>query len=231
MSARPEYPQTPLTRPTRRPERFSYDKHRIHRLVDEALVSHLAFEVDHRPVVLPMTHVRIGDDVYLHGSPGAGPFRGLERAPANVCLTVTVLDGIVLGRRYFTHSVNFRSVVVHGELGAVTGTEEKLRVLDALLEHIAPGRARDCEPPSRRELAATGIHRLSLAQSSFKERTGMPIEKDTGDTDGTEPAGAWSGVVPVNLAFGPPQSTDPAPPPDYVTGYARPHPGAARAHA
>lgn len=161
MSTEADYQPTPRSTPTRYRERARYDRRTVHRILDEALICHLGYLSGGRPVVLPTTHARRGETLYLHGSTGGGPVLAARAAAAAgaglpVCVTVTLVDALVLARAAMHHSVNFRSVVVLGDARVVDDPAEKSRALSNLLDHIAPGRAADCRAPDARELAATG---------------------------------------------------------------------------
>src|SRR3989442_2463964 len=143
--------QTERTRIHRLPERGAYDRHTIQAILDEALICHVGFVVEGRPVVIPTIHARIDDRLYFHGSPAAGMLRTL-RGGVDACVTVTILDGLVLARSAFHHSMNYRSVVVFGKAEEVVEREEKLRVLTALVEHVCRGRSADARGPNEREL-------------------------------------------------------------------------------
>ncbi|OCB39779.1 flavin-nucleotide-binding protein [Mycobacterium malmoense] len=212
------YEPTPRTTPTRYRERAHYDRDTVHRILDEALVCHLGYLSAGRPVVLPTTHARLGETLYLHGSTGSGPLLAARETPAGlpVCVTVTLVDGLVLARAAMHHSVNFRSVVVLGAARVVDDEAERLRALAGLLDHIAPGRAADCRAPNPRELAATGVLALDLAEVSAKVRTGGPVDDPE---DCALPH--WAGVVPLRVtaeAPVPAAGLDPATP---VPGYLR----------
>lgn len=172
------YEPTPRTTPTRYRERARYDRETVHRILDEALICHLGYLDNDRPVVLPTTHARLGETLYLHGSTGSGPLLAAGAAPSGlpVCVTVTLVDGLVLARSAMHHSMNFRSVVVLGNARVVDDAAEKLRALAGLLDHIAPGRAADCRAPNPRELAATGVLALDLEEVSAKVRSGGPVD-------------------------------------------------------
>ncbi len=212
------YFPTPRTTPTRYRERADYDRATVHAILDEALVCHLGYLSGGGPVVLPTTHARLGETLYLHGSTGAGPMLAAKAAPSGlpVCVSVTLVDGLVLARAAMHHSVNFRSVVVLGDARVVEDPAEKLRALRCLLDHIRPGRADDCRAPNARELAATGVLALDLVEVSAKLRTGGPV-----DDPEDEALPHWAGVVPVALTAGPPvpaADLDPATPvPAYLT--------------
>ncbi len=202
------YRPTSRTTPTRSRERARYDRRTVHDILDEALICHLGYLSAGRPVVLPTTHARLEDTLYLHGSTGSGPLlaaRTAEAAGAGlpVCLTVTLLDGLVLARSAMHHSVNFRSVVVVGDARVVDDPAEKSRALGCLLDHIAPGRAADCRAPDARELAATGVLALDLVEVSAKVRSGPPVD-DPQDLSLPH----WAGVVPLSLTSGTPVPAD-----------------------
>ncbi|OJZ71647.1 flavin-nucleotide-binding protein [Mycobacterium paraffinicum] len=213
------YQPTQRTTPTRYRERARYDRETVHRILDEALICHLGYLGNGRPVVLPTTHVRVGETLYLHGSTGSGPVLAAGAAPAGlpVCVTVTLVDGLVLARSAMHHSVNFRSVVVLGAARVVDDAAEKLRALVGLLDHIAPGRAADCRAPNPRELAATGVLALDLVEVSAKVRSGGPVD----DPDDCA-LPHWAGVVPLSVTAGPPVPAgdlDPRTPvPPYLSG-------------
>jgi nitroimidazol reductase NimA-like FMN-containing flavoprotein (pyridoxamine 5'-phosphate oxidase superfamily) len=216
------YHPTARTTPTRYRERASYDRDVVHRILDEALICHLGYLSDGRPVVLPTTHARCGEILYLHGSSGSGPMLAAKPAAAlPVCVTATLVDGLVLARSALHHSLVYRSVVVLGDARPVDDPEEKQRALGCLLEHIAAGRAGDCRSPSARELAATGMLALDLVEVSAKVRTG-------GAADDPEDLALphWAGVLPLHLTAGPPvpaDDLDPAiPVPPYLAAYRRP---------
>jgi uncharacterized protein len=199
------YRPTPRTTPTRYRERAHYDRQTVHQILDEALICHLGYLNAGEPVVLPTTHARLGETLYLHGSTGAGPLLAARAAPEGlpVCATATLVDGLVLARAAMHHSVNFRSVVVRGDARVVDDPAEKLRALGGLLDHIRPGRAADCRTPNERELAATGVLALDLAEVSAKVRAGGPVD-DPEDTALPH----WAGVVPLSLAAGAPEPAD-----------------------
>jgi uncharacterized protein len=202
------YQPTPRTTPTRYRERASYDRETVHGILDEALICHLGYLSAGRPVVLPTTHARLGETLYLHGSTGSGPMLAASAAKASgsglrVCVTATIVDGLVLARAAMHHSVNFRSVVVLGGARVVEDPAEKLRALHSLLDHIRPGRAADCRTPNARELAATGVLALDLAEVSAKVRSAGPVDDPE---DRTLPH--WAGVVPLSLTAGTPVPAD-----------------------
>jgi nitroimidazol reductase NimA-like FMN-containing flavoprotein (pyridoxamine 5'-phosphate oxidase superfamily) len=212
------YRPTARTTPTRYRERAHYDRATVHEVLDEALVCHLGYLHAGRPVVLPTTHARLGETLYLHGSTGSGPMLAARATPSGlpVCVTATLLDGLVLARAAMHHSVNFRSVVVLGDARVVDDPAEKLRALCGLLDHIRPGRAADCRTPSPRELAATGVLALDLVEVSAKVRTGGPVDDPE---DGALPH--WAGVVPLSLTAGTPVPADGLDPATPLPAYLR----------
>jgi nitroimidazol reductase NimA-like FMN-containing flavoprotein (pyridoxamine 5'-phosphate oxidase superfamily) len=193
------YPPTDRTTPTRLRERVGYDRAAVHAVLDEATICHVGFVVDGRPVVLPQLHVRVGDDLYLHGSTGARSLRIAADAGLEVCVTVTLVDGLVLARSAFNHSVNYRSVVAQGRAELVRDEQEKAAVLAALVESVVPGRSAGSRAPDRRELAATALLRLPLREVSLKSRSG-PSSDDPEDLDLPH----WAGVLPLSTRRGTP---------------------------
>jgi nitroimidazol reductase NimA-like FMN-containing flavoprotein (pyridoxamine 5'-phosphate oxidase superfamily) len=212
------YPSTERTVPTRSRERASYDRELVHALLDEGYVCHLGFVRDGAPVVLPTLYARSGERLYVHGSTGSRPLRAAgadEGLP--VCLTVTHVDGLVLAKSAFHHSVNYRSVVVHGTAYQVTDPGERARALDAIVDQAVPGRAADSRPASARELAATAVIRLDLREVSAKTRTGGPKDEPE---DLALPY--WAGVVPVTRVYGRPEPADGLDPATPLPGYLPP---------
>ncbi|MGQ5227523.1 pyridoxamine 5'-phosphate oxidase family protein [Streptomyces sp. yara] len=215
---RPDTGYTPTERtvPTRAPQRASYDKDLVHAILDEGYVCHLGFVRDGAPVVLPTLYGRVGEVLYVHGSTGSRPLRTAGRSDQGlpVCLTVTHVDGLVLARSAFHHSVNYRSVVVHGTACEVTDPEEKRQALDALVDHVVPGRSADSRPADKKELAATAVLRIRLDEVSAKARTG-------GVNDEPEDLSLphWAGVLPVRTAYGVPQPSPDLAPGTEVPGY------------
>ncbi|MFF9913995.1 pyridoxamine 5'-phosphate oxidase family protein [Streptomyces sp. NPDC013457] len=214
------YEPTERTIPTRSRKRASYDRALVHSILDEAYVCHLGFVRDGAPVVLPTLYGRIGDRLYVHGSTGSRPLRmagspGAEVPGLPVCLTVTHVDGLVLAKSAFHHSINYRSVVVHGTAHQVTDPEELRIALDALVDQVVPGRADDSRRADAKELAATAVIRLDLDEVSAKVRTGGPNDEPE---DAALPH--WSGVVPVRRAYGTPVPAEDLDPsvalPDYL---------------
>jgi nitroimidazol reductase NimA-like FMN-containing flavoprotein (pyridoxamine 5'-phosphate oxidase superfamily) len=204
----------------RMPDRGRYDRREAHAILDEGLVAHVGLVTEHGPVVIPMLYGRDGDRLLLHGSAASRLMRGGAQGP-EMCVTVTLVDGLVLARSAFHHSMNYRSVVVFGRARAVTDLDERRAALDRLVDHIVPGRGPDVRPPSDKELKATLVLALPLDECSVKVRTGPPLD-DEEDLD----TPAWAGVVPLTTVPGSPVPapdlrTD-APVPAYATGYRRP---------
>ena len=217
------FPPTERTEVRRQPDRARYDRETVHAILDEGLIAHIGFQAGDHPVVIPTTYVRVDQVLYLHGSPASRMLRTLEKA-VPVCATVTLLDGLVLARSAFHHSMNYRSVVVMGHAREVDDAAEKARVFDALVEHIVPGRSADARPANDFELRFTKLLALPLEEASVKLRTGPPSD-DAEDMDRP----AWAGVIPLQLLPGSPvadehcEGTMEAP--AYASGYRRPTPG------
>ncbi|WP_406067795.1 pyridoxamine 5'-phosphate oxidase family protein [Streptomyces sp. NBC_01020] len=211
------YVPTARTVPTRSRERASYDRELVHSVLDEGYVCHLGFLRDGAPVVLPTLYARVGECLYIHGSTGSRPLRAAGEADPGipVCLTVTHVDGLVLARSAFHHSINYRSVVVHGTARQVTGADERRTALDAIVEQAVPGRSHDSRPANAKELAATAVVRLDLDEVSAKVRAGGPNDEPE---DLSLPY--WSGVVPLTRGYGTPVPSDDLDPaialPDYL---------------
>jgi uncharacterized protein len=215
------YEPTDRTTPTRYRERARYDRETVHRILDEALICHLGYLSAGRPIVLPTTHARLGETLYLHGSTGSGPMLAAKAGEGlPVCVTVTLVDAMVLGRSALHHSLAYRSVVVVGDARQVEDSAEKLRALHCLLDHIALGRAADCRTPNARELAMTGVLALDLVEVSAKVRDG-------GVADEPEDLALpyWAGMVPLGLQAGPPVPAADLNPailvPSYLKSYSR----------
>jgi nitroimidazol reductase NimA-like FMN-containing flavoprotein (pyridoxamine 5'-phosphate oxidase superfamily) len=208
-------PPTPRATIRRRAGRADYDRPTIDAILDQGLVGHVGVAVGGQPYVLPVVYGRDGDVVYLHGSPLSRLLAGLADG-VPVCFTVTLLDGLVFARSAFHHSVNYRSVVVLGEARPVTGEDAKRTALNAVVEHIAPGRSGDARGPSDAELAATEVVELSLAEASAKIRTGPPV-----DAAEDYALDVWAGELPLSLAAGSPiaDARSHAPLPDYIATY------------
>ncbi len=204
----------------RLPERGRYDRGSAHAVLDEGLVAHVGVATDDGPVVIPMLYGRDGERLLLHGSAASRLLRGGAKG-AELCVTVTLVDGLVLARSAFHHSMNYRSVVVFGTATPIVELDEKRAALDRLVDHIVPGSHRpDTRPPTDKELRATLVLALSLDECSVKVRTGGPKEEPE-DMD----LPVWAGVIPVTTAYGSPipdadLAGDP-PVPAYASGYRR----------
>ena len=180
-------------------ENASYQRDAVHAILDEALVAHLGFAHEGQPFVIPTLHARIGEDVYVHGSSASRTLRALGGAlPA--CLTVTLLDGVVLARSVFEMSANYRSVVILGEATAVTAPDEKLAALEAFSEQVLPGRWAEARGPTRQELKATAVLKLPLTEASAKISAGGPDDGESEDAA----LPVWAGHVPLRLVAGEP---------------------------
>jgi nitroimidazol reductase NimA-like FMN-containing flavoprotein (pyridoxamine 5'-phosphate oxidase superfamily) len=213
----------PSTRTTvrRLPERATYDRSAVHAVLDEGFIAHVGLATDDGPIVIPMLYARDGDRVLVHGSPASRLLRTGAKG-LDMCLTVTLVDGLVLARSAFHHSVNYRSVVVMGQASKIDDLGERRAALDVLVESVVPGRTPDARPPTERELRGTTVLALPLDEASVKVRTGGPKEEED-DMD----LPVWAGVVPLSLVAGAPVP-DPelrvdAPVPPYAVDYGRPH--------
>jgi uncharacterized protein len=204
----------------RHPERGSHDASVVYSILDEALLCHVAFVDGSHPVVIPTLFARVDDTLYIHGSAIGRMLRTLAGG-VQVCVNVTLLDGLVLARSAFSHSMNYRSVAVFGLAREVTDPVEKLRALEATVEQVARGRWNDARPPNEKELAATTVVAVPLKEASAKVRTGGP--KDA-EADYALPI--WAGVVPLRLEAASPIADDRNLPaaemPEYVQPYRRP---------
>jgi nitroimidazol reductase NimA-like FMN-containing flavoprotein (pyridoxamine 5'-phosphate oxidase superfamily) len=201
----------------RLPERGRYDRETINAILDEALFCHIGFVSNGQLFVIPTLHARVGDVLYVHGSQASRMLREL-REGTEICVTATLLDGLVLARSVFNHSMNYRSVVVLGVAEEVEGAE-KVPALRAVAEHVIPGRWEDARQPNAKELRATTVLRLPLDRASAKVRTGPPKD-DKEDMD----LPIWAGVLPVHLVPSEPVAdarTGSPTVPGYVTGWRR----------
>jgi hypothetical protein len=204
--------RTARTTVKRHPERGAYDRATIDAILDEALICHVGFVADGQPYVIPTIHARDGDTLYLHGSPGSRMLRNLAGG-VDVCVTVTLLDGLVLARSVYHHSMNYRSVVVLGRAREVTDRDAKLRAMRTVVEHVVPGRWDDARQPNEAELKGTTILEISLDEASAKIRNGPPKDNEE-DLD----LPFWAGVVPLALVPSAPIADEgvAGAPPDYV---------------
>jgi len=216
----PQFTPTERTTVRRRPQRASYDQSTVEAILDEALFCHLGFVVDDQPYVIPTIHARVADHLYIHGSAVSRMLRSV-REGLPVCITVTLLDGLVLARSAFHHSLNYRSVVILGTAVEVADQTEKCEALKAIVEHVVPRRWADVRWPNEQELKATLVLSLPLAEVSAKIRTGPPL-----DDEEDYHLGCWAGEIPLRLV---PQAPVPDPrldltivPPAYVQGYRPP---------
>jgi nitroimidazol reductase NimA-like FMN-containing flavoprotein (pyridoxamine 5'-phosphate oxidase superfamily) len=204
-----------MSEPTKRttvrrlPERARYDQASIESILDEALVCHVGFVVEGQPYVIPTTFGRVGESLYIHGSAASRMLRSLKK-DIPVCVTVTLLDGLVLARSAFHHSMNYRSVVILGVAEEVVDPEEKDRALKAIVDHVVPGRWPEIRPPNEKELKGTLVHRLPIGEASAKVRTGPPLDDE--EDYGLE---CWAGEIPLRLVPG-----DPVPDPRLREGIA-----------
>lgn len=190
--------QTDRTKLRRIAERGSFDRALANSIIDEAYLAHVGFVVDGAPKVLPMTYGRDGDVVYLHGAVGNAMLRA--SAGAEVCVTFTLLDGLVMARSAFHHSMNYRSVVLLGTAEKVEDDDEKRRAFDVIVDHVLPGRAATARPTDASELRTTLVLRLAIDEGSAKVRTGGAVDED--DDLGLE---VWAGVIPLRLTPGEPE--------------------------
>jgi uncharacterized protein len=208
---------TDRTRVRRLPQRASYERDLVDAVIDEALSCHVGFALDGRPWVVPTIHARLDDVLYLHGAVANHMLRSLADG-IEACVTVTLVDGLVLARSAFHHSMNYRSVMIFGRMTLVDDPAEKDAALRALVEHVVPGRTADARPPNATELRKTSVLRLPITEASAKVRTGGPVDDDD-DMD----LPIWAGQLPISPAYGSPIAEPDAPAaPAYVTGYRRP---------
>lgn len=210
---------TPRTRVVREPQRAVYDRNVVNRILDEGFICHVGFVVDGQPFVIPTSYGRHEDVLYIHGSAASRMLRNVSGG-IPMCVTVTLLDGLVLARSIFNHSMNYRSVVVLGKGTAIEDREEKLTALRLLSEHIVPGRWKEAREPNEKELKATTILRVPIQEFSAKVREGPVIDDEE---DYTFPV--WAGVLPLNLVTGDAVNdsrlSEKIAVPDYVKNYAR----------
>jgi uncharacterized protein len=186
------------TRVVREPHRGVYDREAVYRILDEGFLCHIGFAVDGQPFVIPTSYGRHGDSLYIHGSAASRMLRQMKNG-ITICITVTLLDGLVLARSIFNHSMNYRSVVILGKATLVDDPEEKLSALRTLSEHILPGRWDDARQPDEKELKATSVLRVPIEEFSAKVRTGPAIDDEE---DYSFPT--WAGVIPLETVAGAP---------------------------
>ncbi len=197
---------TPRTQVKRLPKRAVYNQDEIFAILDEGFLCHVGFAVEGQPFVIPTGYARLGNELFFHGSPASRMLRTLANG-LDVCITVTLLDGFVLARSAFHHSMNYRSVVVLGKARLVTDPAEKMAAMHAFTNHVVPGRWEEVRQPSEQELKQTEVLALSLTEASAKVRTGPPID-DAEDLA----LPVWAGVVPVRAVPGTPIPADGVPP-------------------
>jgi nitroimidazol reductase NimA-like FMN-containing flavoprotein (pyridoxamine 5'-phosphate oxidase superfamily) len=214
-----QYRPTDRTQVKRLPKRGRYDQETVHQILDSAFVCHVGFNVDDQPFVIPTNYGRAGDTLYIHGSAASRMLKTLS-AGVPVCVTVTHVDGLVLARSAFHHSVNYRSVVIFGTARLVDDPEEKMEALRIFTDHVLKGRWDDVRQPSEQEMKATTVLALPLEEVSAKVRTGGPVDDEA---DYALPV--WAGVLPLETVAQPPEpdalrKNDP-PVPDYLKSYQR----------
>jgi nitroimidazol reductase NimA-like FMN-containing flavoprotein (pyridoxamine 5'-phosphate oxidase superfamily) len=192
----PSYSPTERTQVKRRSQRGVYDKAQVHAILDEGFICHVGFVLDGQPYVIPTAYARLDEQIYIHGSPASRLMKGKE---VDVCLTVTLVDGLVLARSAFHTSINYRSAVVVGKARLVTDVIEKWQALRCFTNHVIDGRWEQAKQPTEQELKATSVLSLPLEEVSAKVRTGPPIDDDE---DYALPV--WGGVVPVVQTLGQP---------------------------
>jgi hypothetical protein len=210
---------TPRSRIKRLPARAAYDLATLHAILDEGFIAHVAIaDGGGQPFVLPMVYARDGDRIYLHGSPASRLLRALATG-THACVTVTLVDGLVLARSAFHHSVNFRSVVLFGRGREVTGAEQKQRAFERIVEHVVPGRWPDARQPNAKETRGTLVVEVPIDEASAKVRSGPPVDDDE---DLSHPV--WAGVLPLRLTPGDPVTAEDCSldVPACVHGYTRP---------
>ena len=214
-----EINQTDRTRLKRLPKRGNFERETINAILDEGFFCHVGFVVDGQPYVIPTGFARIGDELMIHGSAASRMMRSLAGG-VDVCVTVTLIDGLVLARSAFHHSVNYRSVVILGKAAMVTAPEEKNAALEAFTEHIIQGRWADVRWPTELELKATTVLKLAITEASAKIRTGDPV-----DDDEDYAMDVWAGVLPLKIHAGTPIGDTKLNPgteaPEYVVKYKR----------
>ena len=214
-----DFPPTERTTLKRLPKRGVYDREVVHAILDEGFICHIGFAAEGKPVVIPTGYARAGDQLYIHGSQASRMLRTLKTG-IDVCVTVTLIDGLVLARSAFHHSMNYRSVVIFGRATEVEAVDAKLAALRALSEHMIPGRWDEVREPNERELKATTVLVLPLEEVSAKVRTGPPL-----DDEEDYAMKVWAGVLPLKLIAGEPDK-DPLLPDDikpasYLFKYSR----------
>jgi nitroimidazol reductase NimA-like FMN-containing flavoprotein (pyridoxamine 5'-phosphate oxidase superfamily) len=213
----PELKQTDKTTISRHAERGSYDRSAAYAILDEGLVAHVGVDLGQGVMVIPMTYARLDDELILHGAVASRWLSGFDNGrPISVC--VTLLDGLVLARAAFSHSMNYRSVVLYGQAHVLRDPEKKGLAFKALLDHLLPGRWEDCKHPDQKEIDATTVLTMTIDEASVKIRSGAP--KDAAKDLGLD---YWTGVIPLSLEAGEPVAAPDAPQtaPSYTHDYSR----------
>jgi uncharacterized protein len=219
-----ELPRTQRTTLKRLPQRGRFERQQINEILDEGFICHVGFVANGQPFVIPTGYARIGDTLIIHGSQASRMLRQVGQG-IDVCITVTLIDGLVLARSAFHHSMNYRSVVVFGRARVIEDREEKMAALEALSEHMIPGRWDEVRGPNDRELQLTTVLAIPLTEASAKVRTGPPLDDDE-DYD----LPVWAGVIPLEMVanepIADPRLAQGTPTPRYAIGYTRtPHSG------
>ena len=213
------FPQTDRTKLKRLPKRGHFDRETVYTILDEGFICHVGFAVDGQPFVIPTGYARVDDKLYIHGSQASRMLRSLSNG-LDACVTVTIVDGLVLARSAFHHSINYRSVLVFGRATLVDDPTEKVAALVALSEHIVPGRWADVREPNEQEMIQTTVLCLSLEEASAKVRTGPPL-----DDEEDYALRMWAGVIPLKLIaeqpINDPRLPAEIPVPDYAAHYRR----------
>lgn len=198
MSSEP-LPVTDRTKLRRKPQRGSYDRAVVDAILDEALICHVGFVTERGPFVIPTMHARVEDQLFIHGAVANNMLRSLAEG-IDVCVTVTLIDGLVLARTAFHHSMNYRSVVLFGRATEVTNTTAKLAAFDALVERVGQGRSAACRPANAKEIGATSVLAIPILEASAKVRSGPPLADEGEDAQ----LPYWAGVIPLHTARGTP---------------------------
>jgi uncharacterized protein len=213
----PSFTPTGKSKVRRLPKQGSYERELIYKILDEGLVCYVGFAIEGQPFVIPTAYARVADQIYIHGSPISRMMRSLGSG-IEVCITVTLLDGLVLARSAFHHSMNYRSVMIFGTATAVSELDQKMAALQAFTEHIVPGRWSEVRQPNSKELEATVVLALPLIEASAKVRTGHPTdEREDYDLP------IWAGEIPLRLVADSPINdsslSQGIEPPDYALNY------------
>ena len=208
--------KTDRTTISRHDERGSYDRELAYAIVDEALVAHVGFDVGNGVTVIPMTYARSGDTLYLHGAVASRWLSGFRGEGHDVCVTITLLDGLVLAKSAFSHSMNYRSFVAFGRATVVDDAGEKNEAFKAFLDHLVPGRWEDSRQPDDKESLATTVLKLEIGEASVKLRQGPPVDSEKDST-----LDYWTGVIPLAVTAAAPVTQSGGTPPGYATDYKR----------